>query len=293
MTSPGNSGPGLGQLSLCDGQRTVTFQYNPAVIKFSKSQVTKTTGTISQTLEQAVTDVHTLTFSIDDLRMEGKAALADIATLFDWLIVVPGPPEPPPPPAPGRKGRSAKAPAPPPSTPSDSPFTASIKAQRSAVLGTTSTESPVSASGWGKKGSGSEGKGGNQRGGPETLALKMGTGKGLTAGDGISSSVILKKVEVAYTRFNADGDPVRAKVNLTLELHEKPPEPQNPTSHSPEGGRVHVTSAGDSLPRIAQSTYADPSAWRDIASANGIDDPLRVRNGRSLFLPYARANGTR
>jgi LysM repeat protein len=285
-----DSGPGLGQLSLSDDAGTVTFQYNPAVIKFSKSQVTKTTGTISQTLEQAVTDVHALTFSIDDLRMEGKAALKDIGTLFDWLIVVPGPPVPPPPPAPRRKGKVP--PAPPPTT-SDSPFTASIKAQRSAVLGTDTAESPATTSGWGKKGSDSDGKGGNQRGGPKILSLKMGTGKGLAAGDGISSTVILKRVEVQYTRFNADGDPVRARVNLTLELYEKPPEPQNPTSHSPEGGRVHVTSAGDNLQRIAQSTYADPSAWRDIASANGIDDPLRVRNGRSLFLPYARANGAR
>ena len=31
--------------------------------------------------------------------------------------------------------------------------------------------------------------------------------------------------------------------------------------------------------------YHQPSHWRDIADANGIDDPLRVRAGRTLVVP--------
>lgn len=211
----------------------VVFDYTPAAINFSKGQVTNHRGTIQQTQEQAVTDIQALTFSIPDLRLEGKNSLVAIGKLFGWLVLQPGPNSPP-------AGSSARS-------------------------------------------------GDNQRGVPKVLTLSMGTGKGMQYGDGIGSQVILKKLEVSYTRFDQAGDPIRAKIGLTLEMVNKAPQGTNPTSHSPGGGRVHTTTAGDSLARIAQSTYSNPGAWRDIAAANDIDDPLRVRNGRTLFLPYSRA----
>jgi nucleoid-associated protein YgaU len=39
------------------------------------------------------------------------------------------------------------------------------------------------------------------------------------------------------------------------------------------------------LAGLATDTYGRPTAWRDIADANGIDDPFRVRPGRSVMLP--------
>ena len=36
---------------------------------------------------------------------------------------------------------------------------------------------------------------------------------------------------------------------------------------------------------IAYAAYGDPTRWRLIAEANGIDDPLRLRRGTPLTIP--------
>jgi nucleoid-associated protein YgaU len=48
---------------------------------------------------------------------------------------------------------------------------------------------------------------------------------------------------------------------------------------------VHTVKDGDSLPSIAFRTYGDPNAWRAIADANGIENPLHLRRGTALSLP--------
>ncbi|MDX6705728.1 MAG: hypothetical protein QOI48_1574, partial [Solirubrobacteraceae bacterium] len=47
----------------------------------------------------------------------------------------------------------------------------------------------------------------------------------------------------------------------------------------------HVVRDGDSLASIAYQAYGDATQWRTIAQANGIDDPLRLRSGRTLSVP--------
>ena len=42
---------------------------------------------------------------------------------------------------------------------------------------------------------------------------------------------------------------------------------------------------GDSLASISHRVYGDPTQWRAIAEANGIDDPLRLHSGRALSIP--------
>ena len=42
---------------------------------------------------------------------------------------------------------------------------------------------------------------------------------------------------------------------------------------------------GDSLPSIAYEAYGDATVWRAIADANGIENPIHLRRGRSLSLP--------
>jgi nucleoid-associated protein YgaU len=59
----------------------------------------------------------------------------------------------------------------------------------------------------------------------------------------------------------------------------------NPTS----GGRAptgsHRVVAGDTLASIAWEEYQDPAMWRHVAEANGIDDPLRLREGTMILVP--------
>ncbi|SDI18640.1 conserved hypothetical phage tail region protein [Actinokineospora alba] len=115
------------------------------------------------------------------------------------------------------------------------------------------------------------------------LRIVMGAGGGRRSP--INFRAVLKSVTVNYTRFTRTGLPNRANVQLTLQEVEPAKKGTNPTSGTRESGRAHTVTAGDSLPSIAKETYGTPAAWRRIAEENGIDDPLRVRNGKPLLLP--------
>jgi nucleoid-associated protein YgaU len=48
---------------------------------------------------------------------------------------------------------------------------------------------------------------------------------------------------------------------------------------------VHQIVSGDTLESLAYRTYGDSGLWREIAAANDIDDPMRLRPGRTILLP--------
>jgi nucleoid-associated protein YgaU len=100
-----------------------------------------------------------------------------------------------------------------------------------------------------------------------------------------SFPAFVTSVSAKFTLFSSDGTPIRAVCSVSLE--EMPGEPfrQNPTSGSHEVRRVHRTVAGDSLASVAYTEYGDPTAWRQLAAFNGIDDPLRIPAGTVLLLP--------
>ncbi len=100
--------------------------------------------------------------------------------------------------------------------------------------------------------------------------------------------VALQSASATYTMFASDGTPTRAVLALTLVQVELPLKRQNPTSGSLAGSRSHRVVAGDSLHSIATAEYGDPRHWRDLAQANGLDDPMRLPPGTRLLLP-ARA----
>lgn len=95
----------------------------------------------------------------------------------------------------------------------------------------------------------------------------------------------LQQVEVTYELFARDGRPIRAQVNLTLESTSRPPARTNPSSGGERSRRSHLLRRGEALHSVAYEAYGDASRWRDIARANGIDNPLRVPPGRELLLP--------
>ena len=63
------------------------------------------------------------------------------------------------------------------------------------------------------------------------------------------------------------------------------PRGQNPTTVGLAGLASHVVRDGDTLQSIAFAHYRDPTRWRAIAEANGIDDPMRLRRGAQLTIP--------
>jgi nucleoid-associated protein YgaU len=96
---------------------------------------------------------------------------------------------------------------------------------------------------------------------------------------------VTKSLSVQYTLFTDEGDPIRADVRLSLMKWEPELKGQNPTTRAEGGLGAHVVRDGDSLPSIAHQVYGDPTQWRAIAVANGIDDPLSLRSGSALSVP--------
>ena len=124
-----------------------------------------------------------------------------------------------------------------------------------------------------------------------------------TFGSGLRGQALnLTSLSLQYTRFDAQGQPSRAMVT-TLKLEEPKRVPstsgaprqgaRNPSSGGIAGRSVHVLRQPESLAALAQQTYGDAAAWREIAAANGIDDPMRVRPGTTVYLPAPSEVGSR
>lgn len=80
-----------------------------------------------------------------------------------------------------------------------------------------------------------------------------------------------------------------ALLSLSFTLRAVPAElpGTNPTSGALASRRTRTIVAGDSLASVAFAEYGDPTKWRAVAVANGIDDPMRVKPGTLLVLPDA------
>lgn len=104
-------------------------------------------------------------------------------------------------------------------------------------------------------------------------------------GDLVAFPSVVTSVNAKYTLFTPGGTPVRAVCTVQLEeiVGEQPG--QNPTSGALAARDVHVVGTGDTLEAVAYQAYGDPGRWRDLADANGIDDPMRLRPGMALLVP--------
>lgn len=96
---------------------------------------------------------------------------------------------------------------------------------------------------------------------------------------------VLANLSVSYALFDVDGKPLRATCALTIEEASVDPPGQNPTSGSFDARGAHRVVAGDCLPLLAWREYGDATAWRVIAEANEIDDPMALVNGSELIIP--------
>ncbi|MDH6137745.1 hypothetical protein P3T37_007178 [Kitasatospora sp. MAA4] len=130
-----------------------------------------------------------------------------------------------------------------------------------------------------------------------SIAAKAPSAPRVKFGWGSFSSVsffgYLEDVSATYSLFDANGTPLRATCSVRLTEAGDPVPRQNPTSGALSARRVHRLVAGDSLEQLAYREYGDPTAWRVIAEANGIDDPLRLRPGTEVLVPAADQAGVR
>ena len=102
-----------------------------------------------------------------------------------------------------------------------------------------------------------------------------------------SFKAVVDSVSVNYTYFSKSGDPLRARVTVSLtQFADDTKFPaQNPTSGTPAPQRSHMVQPGETLDRIAWQHYGDATKWRAIAAANRIRDPFSLRPGVMLDIP--------
>ncbi|MFP4311612.1 MAG: LysM peptidoglycan-binding domain-containing protein, partial [Nitriliruptoraceae bacterium] len=102
-----------------------------------------------------------------------------------------------------------------------------------------------------------------------------------------SFKAVATRLSLSFVYFSPEGEPLRARATLDLKQFEEEADwpRQNPTSGTPAPARSHQVQPGETLDRVAARYYDDPTAWREIARANGIRDPFAVSPGRQLSIP--------
>jgi Contractile injection system tube protein/LysM domain len=94
---------------------------------------------------------------------------------------------------------------------------------------------------------------------------------------------VLKQLTKNFTRFLADGTPVRAKLNCTFTEWISPDIQQK--EQNPIDDPIRVVRRGETLSSIAAEEYNDPALWRVIAAANRLDNPRQLTPGQRLTVP--------
>jgi Contractile injection system tube protein/LysM domain len=93
---------------------------------------------------------------------------------------------------------------------------------------------------------------------------------------------VIEKATTTFTMFHSNGNPVRAKINLTFRQFQSN---ENKKLHSADKTKRITIVSGDSLWLLASKEYGDPAKWRSIADANNIDDPLSLESGTEIIVP--------
>lgn len=97
---------------------------------------------------------------------------------------------------------------------------------------------------------------------------------------------VMEKVTQNFTMFLESGIPVRATLTVTFRQCQSITEQnqENPLQSS-DRTKQRTLKQGDQLWMIAGEEYEDPGYWREIARANGIDNPRFLETGIQIIVP--------
>lgn len=96
----------------------------------------------------------------------------------------------------------------------------------------------------------------------------------------------LESVDITYTLFARNGDPLRAEVRLSLveDKSAKKRKAEEGTS-SPDLTRFLTVKSSDTLPQLAKNIYGDPTYYLHLARVNGYDNFRKLRQGSTIQIP--------
>jgi len=100
----------------------------------------------------------------------------------------------------------------------------------------------------------------------------------------------ITNLSIRFTLFRSNGVPVRALATVTLmeATDDTQQKGTNPTSRAEPGLKRRLVRPRDTLATISHEEYGSPNYWREIAEANGIDDPQGLQPGQLLGIPNLR-----
>jgi len=100
---------------------------------------------------------------------------------------------------------------------------------------------------------------------------------------------VLDGLDVTYQLFDETGMPLRAKLGITLkEYRTVAAQLRQYRQSSADVEKAYLVRRGDTLTSIAAAVYADPARWRELATANAIQDPHDLHPGQRLLIPRLR-----
>ncbi len=108
-------------------------------------------------------------------------------------------------------------------------------------------------------------------------------------GDFTLFTAVVVAVEIKYTLFLPSGLPVRARAHVQFRQafdDDAPEAAQNPTTRTTPRKTYRVRQ-GDRLDYLAHTLCGQSGRWREIAEANGLDDPLDIHPGQILIIPQS------
>ena len=99
----------------------------------------------------------------------------------------------------------------------------------------------------------------------------------------------LDALDIEYTLFKPDGDPLRAKVKLNFtEFLSKEEEVKKKANESPDMTHLVEVTASDTLPALCRKIYGDGSYYVDVARINNLVNFRQIPPGTSLRFPPLR-----
>lgn len=103
----------------------------------------------------------------------------------------------------------------------------------------------------------------------------------------------LQSMDVKYTLFKPNGQPLRARVVLTFCEYEENYDTYKPkTSNSNAGFTKQIqVIAGASLPLMCFDVYKDPNLYQEVARINGLTSCRKPPEGTDLMFPSKKNNG--
>lgn len=110
-------------------------------------------------------------------------------------------------------------------------------------------------------------------------------------GSEVKLKCVLSHMEINYSLFKPNGDPLRAKITATFLKYETPEEiiAANRIS-SPDLTHQRVSKEGDRLDLMSYEIYDDPSFFLQVARVNDLTSPRNLKPGLVLDFPPINKN---